>query len=520
MEGDVTGYDETRQAAASEKLDRYGDTSLRQENQYSEPGVSNSEPHGGSTQPGTSGNNNTGNSLQTDPEEGAMDQQGFDPFFDQELEQALEEEISQDLSLTEEQKEKLKDVLDRVREAGEDLKERQQKEEKLQESSPQEESGKESVEPAEVQEKSLGERVNDFYADGSSQELSNDYAEQALDRGSALASRYQKVQTNTALARDTQGYQLAMNELGKDLGTEMQALDQAIIQKNSEVDQAAAALRENYDATNGQANEQYRQLASNLQEAQQSVRDLKKQRAYLGDLQQEAYSSVPEELRGCTFRSAGGGTFSDTYEGMITQQGAAYPDHILNDCGVCTMANLANQKGSLYTEESALAKAVGNYEYIPITEGMSREEYAYALQRNGLTSISGQGRILESMGYEAELFFQGAGFDEIVDRISRGHSMSLNLYGEDLKSGETIAARQRRGWFLGDMVHAGANHAVTIAGLAEDADGTCRGFFVNDTGGYGGENNPSIYISREKYEQMLSYTDGISSVACRGRKGV
>ena len=97
--------------------------------------------------------------------------------------------------------------------------------------------------------------------------------------------------------------------------------------------------------------------------------------------------------------------------------------------------------------------------------------------------------------------------------------MSVNVYGGDLNSGEKIA--KRNGGFLPGIFgknKIAANHAVTIAGLTENSNGEAIGFFVNDTGGYGGTNNPSIYISKAKYEQMLKRTSYISSVACTGRR--
>ena len=63
-----------------------------------------------------------------------------------------------------------------------------------------------------------------------------------------------------------------------------------------------------------------------------------------------------------------------------------------------------------------------------------------------------------------------------------------------------------------------ANHAVTIAGLAVNPSGKPIGFFVNDTGGYGGNNNPSIFVSKAKYKQMMKRTVGISSIVCTGKK--
>jgi hypothetical protein len=344
----------------------------------------------------------------------------------------------------------------------------------------------------------------------------------AMEKSNSVIDRYEKVRNNTALMNDETGYQIAMNEMSKDLEKQSTDIDLAIAENDAAVKVAEEALR-NYNPemeTSPLSDSKYRELVENLQNTRDQSNQLRSQKGYLESLKNEASAEVSDEFKGMTFRSPGGKPFTDTFSELINEQGAAYPDEIVNDCGVCTMGNMANQHGGKFTEKSGLSTGFGEYDYTQITDEMSPDEKAYALDHNGLTSLDSQANILNKMGYEAVKYENGASFDDIVDNISKGNSMSLNLYGRDLNSGSDIAKRPGRiaAALSGQQSVLPANHAVTIAGLAVNPSGKPIGFFVNDTGGYGGKNNPSIFVSKTKYDQMLKRTAGISSIVCTGKK--
>ena len=344
----------------------------------------------------------------------------------------------------------------------------------------------------------------------------------AMEKSNSVIDRYEKVRNNTALMNDETGYQIAMNEMSKDLEKQSTDIDLAIAENDAAVKVAEEALR-NYNPemeTSPLSDSKYRELVENLQNTRDQSNQLRSQKGYLESLKNEASAEVSDEFKGMTFRSPSGKPFTDTFSELINEQGAAYPDEIVNDCGVCTMGNMANQHGGKFTEKSGLSTGFGEYDYTQITDEMSPDEKAYALDHNGLTSLDSQANILNKMGYEAVKYENGASFDDIVDNISKGNSMSLNLYGRDLNSGSDIAKRPGRiaAALSGQQSVLPANHAVTIAGLAVNPSGKPIGFFVNDTGGYGGKNNPSIFVSKTKYDQMLKRTAGISSIVCTGKK--
>ena len=344
----------------------------------------------------------------------------------------------------------------------------------------------------------------------------------AMEKSNSVIDRYEKVRNNTALMNDETGYQIAMNEMSKDLEKQVTDIDLAIAENDAAVKVAEEALR-NYSPemeTSPLNDSKYRELVENLQNARDQSNQLRSQKGYLESLKNEANAEVSDEFKGMTFRSPAGKPFTDTFSELINEQGVAYPDEIVNDCGVCTMGNMANQHGGKFTEKSGLSTGFGEYDYTQITDEMSPDEKAYALDHNGLTSLDSQANILNKMGYEAVKYENGASFDDIVDNISKGNSMSLNLYGRDLNSGSDIAKRPGRiaAALSGQQSVLPANHAVTIAGLAVNPSGKPIGFFVNDTGGYGGKNNSSIFVSKAKYNQMLKRTAGISSIVCTGKK--
>ena len=344
----------------------------------------------------------------------------------------------------------------------------------------------------------------------------------AMEKSNSVIDRYEKVRNNTALMNDETGYQIAMNEMSKDLETQVTDIGLAISENDAAVKVAEEALR-NYSPemeTSPLNDSKYRELVENLQNTRDQSNRLRSKKGYLESLKNEASAEVSNEFKEMTFRSPGGKSFTDTFSELINEQGAAYPDEIVNDCGVCTMGNMANQHGGKFTEKSGLSTGFGEYNYTQITDEMSPDEKAYALDHNGLTSLDSQANILNKMGYEAVKYENGASFDDIVDNISKGNSMSLNLYGRDLNSGSDIAKRPGRiaAALSGQQSVLPANHAVTIAGLAVNPSGKPIGFFVNDTGGYGGKNNPSIFVSKAKYDQMLKRTAGISSIVCTGKK--
>ena len=344
----------------------------------------------------------------------------------------------------------------------------------------------------------------------------------AMEKSNSVIDRYEKVRNNTALMNDETGYQIAMNEMSKDLETQVTDIGLAISENDAAVKVAEEALR-NYSPemeTSPLNDSKYREIVENLQNTRDQSNRLRSQKGYLEALKNEASAEVSDEFKEMTFRSPGGKSFTDTFSELINEQGAAYPDEIVNDCGVCTMGNMANQHGGKFTEKSGLSAGFGEYNYTQITDEMSPDEKAYALDHNGLTSLDSQANILNKMGYEAVKYENGASFDDIVDHISKGNSMSLNLYGRDLNSGSDIAKRPGRiaAALSGQQSVLPANHAVTIAGLAVNQSGNPIGFFVNDTGGYGGKNNPSIFVSKAKYDQMLKRTAGISSIVCTGKK--
>ena len=344
----------------------------------------------------------------------------------------------------------------------------------------------------------------------------------AMEISNSVINRYEKVRNNTALLNDEIGYQIAMNEMSKDLGKQVTDIDLTIAENNESVKVAEEALR-NYSSEMELLtlnDRKYRELVENLQNTRSQSNQLRSQKSYLESLKNEASAEVSDEFKGMSFISPGGKPFSDTFSELINEQGAAYPNEIINDCGVCTMGNLANQHGGKYTEKSGLATGFGEYDYTQITDDMLPDEKIYALEHNGLTSLDSQVNILNKMGCEAVKYENGASFDDIVANISKGNSMSLNLYGQDLNSGSNIAMRPGRtaAALRGQRSVLPANHAVTIAGLAINPSGKPIGFFVNDTGGYGGKNNPSIFVSKAKYTQMLRRTVGISSIVCTGKK--
>ena len=344
----------------------------------------------------------------------------------------------------------------------------------------------------------------------------------AMDKSNSVIDRYEKVRNNTALLNDNTGYQIAMNEMSKDLEEQVATVDLAIAENDTAVKAAEEALR-NYSPemeTSPLSNTKYRELVENLQSTRGQSNQLRSQKGYLESLKKEASAEVSDEFKGVSFKSPGGKSFNDTFSELINEQGVAYPNEIVNDCGVCTMGNMANQHGGKFTEKSGLSTGFGEYDYTQITDDMSPDEKAYALKHNGLTSLDSQVNILNKMGYEAVKYESGATFEDIVANISKGNSMSLNLYGRDLNSGSNIAKRPGRiaAALRGQKSVLPANHAVTIAGLAVNPSGKPIGFFVNDTGGYGGKNNPSIFISKAKYAQMLRRTAGISSIICTGKK--
>ena len=344
----------------------------------------------------------------------------------------------------------------------------------------------------------------------------------AMEISNSVIDRYEKVRNNTALLNDETGYQIAMNEMRKDLEKQVSDIDLAIAENDTAKKIAEENLR-NYSPemeVSTLSDSKYRELVENLQNTRAQSNQLRSQRNYLESLQNEASTEISDEFKGISFISPVRKSFSDTFSELINEQGAAYPDEIVNDCGVCTMGNLANQHGGKYTERSGLSTGFGEYDYIQITEDMLPDEKIYALEHNGLTSLDSQAKILNKMGYEAVKYENGASFDEIVDNISKGNSMSLNLYGGDLNSGSDIAKRPGRiaAALSSQQAILPANHAVTIAGLAVNPSGKPIGFFVNDTGGYGGNNNPSIFVSKAKYKQMMKRTVGISSIVCTGKK--
>ena len=344
----------------------------------------------------------------------------------------------------------------------------------------------------------------------------------AMEISNSVIDRYEKVRNNTALLNDETGYQIAMNEMRKDLEKQVSDIDLAIAENDTAKKIAEENLR-NYSPemeVSTLSDSKYRELVENLQNTRAQSNQLRSQRNYLKSLQNEASTEISDEFKGISFISPVRKSFSDTFSELINEQGAAYPDEIVNDCGVCTMGNLANQHGGKYTERSGLSTGFGEYDYIQITEDMLPDEKIYALEHNGLTSLDSQAKILNKMGYEAVKYENGASFDEIVDNISKGNSMSLNLYGGDLNSGSDIAKRPGRiaAALSSQQAILPANHAVTIAGLAVNPSGKPIGFFVNDTGGYGGNNNPSIFVSKAKYKQMMKRTVGISSIVCTGKK--
>ena len=344
----------------------------------------------------------------------------------------------------------------------------------------------------------------------------------AMEKSNSVIDRYEKVRNNTALMNDETGYQIAMNEMSKDLEKQATDIGLAISENDAAVKVAEEALR-NYSPemeTSPLSDSKYRELVENLQNTRDQLNQLRSKKGYLEALKNEASAEVSDEFKGMTFRSPGGKPFTETFSELINEQGAAYPNEIVNDCGVCTMGNMANQHGGKFTEKSGLSTGFGEYDYTQITDAMSPDEKAYALDHNGLTSLDSQANILNKMGYEAVKYENGASFDDIVDHISKGDSMSLNLYGRDLNSGSDIVKRPGRiaAALCGQQSVLPANHAVTIAGLAVNPSGKPVGFFVNDTGGYGGKNNPSIFVSKAKYDQMLKRTAGISSIVCTGKK--
>ena len=344
----------------------------------------------------------------------------------------------------------------------------------------------------------------------------------AMEISNSVIDRYEKVRNNTALLNDEIGYQIAMNEMSKDLGKQVTDIDLAIAENDESVKVAEEALK-NYSSEmelSTLSDSKYRELVENLQNSKDQSNQLRSQKSYLESLKNEASAEVSDEFKGMSFISPIGKPFSDTFSELINEQGAAYPNEIINDCGVCTMGNLANQHGGKYTEKSGLAAGFGEYDYTQITDDMLPDEKIYALKHNGLTSLDSQANILNKMGCEAVKYENGASFDDIVANISKGNSMSLNLYGRDLNSGSDIAKRPGRiaAALSSQQSALPANHAVTIAGLAINPSGKPIGFFVNDTGGYGGKNNPSIFVSKAKYTQMLRRTVGISSIVCTGKK--
>ena len=344
----------------------------------------------------------------------------------------------------------------------------------------------------------------------------------AMEISNSVIDRYEKVRNNTALLNDEIGYQIAMNEMSKDLGKQVTDIDLAIVENDESVKVAEEALK-NYSSEmelSALNDSKYRELVENLQNTKDQSNQLRSQKSYLESLKNEASAEVSDEFKGMSFISPIGKPFSDTFSELINEQGVAYPNEIINDCGVCTMGNLANQHGGKYTEKRGLAAGFGEYDYTQITDDMLPDEKIYALKHNGLTSLDSQANILNKMGCEAVKYENGASFDDIVANISKGNSMSLNLYGRDLNSGSDIAKRPGRiaAALSGQQSVLPANHAVTIAGLAINPSGKPIGFFVNDTGGYGGKNNPSIFVSKAKYTQMLRRTVGISSIVCTGKK--
>ena len=311
--------------------------------------------------------------------------------------------------------------------------------------------------------------------------------DQVMNRSQSVLDMYDRVRENVALQNDEDGYSIAMNEMSKDLGEQIKNIDSAI--ENNSV-------------------------------AGVQLEQLQLQKGNLKKFKYKANLKVSDKCKGMTFKSPNGKSFYDTYSDLISQQGTVYPDEIRNDCGICAMGNLANQQGGNFTEESSLLIAKGEYDYYQITDEMSPKKKEFARKQNGLTSLKQRANILNKMGYEAIKYARGIRFDEIVEHISKGHSVSISLYGDDLRCGAGIVERPSilTVFFSGGEAVMAADHTVIITGVAVNPSGEPVGFFVNDTGNYGGTNNPFIFISKEKYKKMLKETPNMDAIVCTGKK--
>ncbi|MGN0313262.1 MAG: hypothetical protein ACI4EG_00575 [Fusicatenibacter sp.] len=196
----------------------------------------------------------------------------------------------------------------------------------------------------------------------------------------------------------------------------------------------------------------------------------------------------------------------DSYQQLIRAQGVAYPNLVINNCGVCTMVNLANQQGASYTEKSGLAMGYGNYSHEKTATG------------SGWTSLDQQKNILSALGFQGEMKYSGLSFDELTKEITAGHSVSINCFSKDLPEGDKIAPRSNKIFSNSKLRPAKANHAVTVAGLVKDSNGNYTGVLINDTGRAGGIHDSILYLSKDKYEDMRNNTLGFSSIVCTGRR--
>jgi hypothetical protein len=316
---------------------------------------------------------------------------------------------------------------------------------------------------------------------------------------------------------DPEGYVVLMQMAAVDLEPLLKEKQDKVNAQQLRSNEALRAMNA-YLNKGGQENGPgHQELYQRYMEENHKLLELQKEKKELQDKYDIARSQSGAMYEGWTFQGIGSNRFSDSYIGQIVSQGRAYPNQIQGDCGVCSMVNLANQQGGNYTEKSGLAIGFDCYSYKDPDSVFSLKKKEKRIYSNGGTSLFSQKQILNRLGYKAEMHDHGLEFDRIVSSVEQGMSVNINLCADDLQSGSKIAPRISIGKFVPRFLNEPANHAVVVAGIVKNPQGQAMGIILNDTGGHAGSTS-SIYISKDKYEDMRRYTNNFSSIVCTGKK--
>lgn len=343
-----------------------------------------------------------------------------------------------------------------------------------------------------------------IFASGANDRMPDSTNETITDKAARYVKAIDSIDKSLAMYNDPVGQRITAALMLSEAEQLQKEYEEQLPGIVSEKNKEAQVLFEQMKTSTSEG--EYYELAKKRQAIQDEIKAAQSQAKTLEENKMFLKRLMGDNKDTYTITTVNGKGIFDAYQGVITQQGKAYPDKVINDCGVCSMVNLANQQGAAFTEKSGLALGYGNY------------AHGNTAADSGWTNLQGQKNILSALGYEGQMKVSGLTFEDLTDKISQGHGVSLNVFSDDLCSGDTIKRNSKLSFFGVKMTPTDANHAVTVAAVVKDKAGNCTGILINDTGGGAGKNNPIIYISKSKYEQMRSNTAGFSSIICTGRR--